>query len=180
MAFRRGIRGQQAGVRKGRGVENQIIWVAQAVSDGFQERQRSVMTMLDFSKAYDTIWWQRLLNTMIEKGLHNRYVLWLSSFLENRQARVRSKGSISRSRTIHQGLPQGSILAPLLFVLYINDLNKMPEMSGKLRTGPTRDEKTNKLHIKVGRRHQVANTTVPLLNSLLLNHIRKGRQCGHN
>ena len=86
--------------------------------------------------------------------------MWLSSFLENRQARVRSKGSISRSRTIHQGLPQGSVLAPLLFVLYINDLNKMPEMSGKLRTGPTRDEKTNKLHIKVGKRHQSNPTNI--------------------
>ena len=154
------ISGQQAGFRKGRGVEDQIIRVAQAVSDGFQSRQRSVMALLDFSKAYDTVWRQRLLNTLIGKGLNNRYVLWLSSFLENRQARVRFNGSISRSRKIHQGLPQGSVLAPLLFVLYIDGLNKMPEMSGKHWTDPSRDEKSRKLHSKAGRRHQANPTNI--------------------
>ena len=84
---------------------NQIIRVVQSVSDGFQERQISLMALLDFSNAYDTVWRQRLLNTLIGKGLNNRYVMWLSSFLENRQARVRFNGSISRSRKIHQGLP---------------------------------------------------------------------------
>ena len=49
------ISGLQAGFRNGIGVENQIIRVAQAVSDGFQERHRSVMTLLGFSKAYDTV-----------------------------------------------------------------------------------------------------------------------------
>ena len=73
-------------------------------------------------------------NILIRKGLNNRYVLWLSSFLENRQARFRFNGSISRSRKNHEGLPQGSVLAPLLFVLYNDGLNEMPEMSGKHRT----------------------------------------------
>ena len=100
--------GQQADFRKGRGVEDQIIRVAQAVSDGFQNRQRSVMALLDFSKAYDTVWRKILLNTLIGKGLNNRYVLWLSPFLENRQASVHFSGSISRGRKIHQVLSQGS------------------------------------------------------------------------
>ena len=73
---------------------------------------------------------QRLLKSLIEKGLNNRYVMWLSSFLENRQARVRLNGSISRSRKIHQRLPQGSVLAPLLFVLYTDGMNKLPEILG--------------------------------------------------
>ena len=67
--------GQQAGFRKGRGLEDQIIRVAQAVLDGFQEKQRSVMALLDFSKPYDTVWRQKLLNTLIRKGLNNRYVI---------------------------------------------------------------------------------------------------------
>ena len=49
------ISGQQAGFRKGRGVEVQIIGVAQAVSNGFQEQHISVMALLDFSKVYDTV-----------------------------------------------------------------------------------------------------------------------------
>ena len=113
----------------------------------------SVMALLDFSKAYDTVWRKILLNTLIGKGLNNRYVLWLSSFLENRQARVRFNGSISCSRKIHQGLPQGSVLAPLLIVLYIDCLKKMSEMSSKHPTDPPKDENIRKLNSKVGKRH---------------------------
>ena len=65
------ISGQQLGFRKRRGVEDQIIWVAWAVLDGFQERQRSVMALLDFSKAYDTVLRQRLLNTLLKIRLNN-------------------------------------------------------------------------------------------------------------
>ena len=92
------ISGQQAGFRKSRCVEDQIIRVAHAVLVVFQEQQRSVMALLDFSKAYETVWRQRLLKTLIEKRLNDRYVLWLSLFLENRQTRVRLNGSISRIR----------------------------------------------------------------------------------
>ena len=84
------------------------------------------MALLDFSNAYDTVWRQRLLNTLIDKGLSNMYMLRLSSLLENRQTRFRFSGSISRSGNIYQGLTQGSVLAPLLFVLYIDGLNEIP------------------------------------------------------
>ena len=134
------ISGQQAGFRKGRGVKDQIIRVAHVMSDGFQERQRSVMALLDYSKAYGTVWQQRILKTLIEKGLNNRYGLWYLHFLKT-DNRVRFNGNIRCSRKIHQGLSQGSALAPLLFLLYIDGLNKMPEVSGKHRTDPTRDEK---------------------------------------
>ena len=49
---------------------------------------------------------------------------------------------------------KASVSAPLLLVLYIDGMKKMPEMSGKHRINPTKDEKNNKLHKKVGRRHQ--------------------------
>ncbi|MEL6805483.1 MAG: reverse transcriptase domain-containing protein, partial [Bacteroidota bacterium] len=48
------------------------------------------------------------------------YVAWLKSFFTNRQARVRFNGELSMSRKIPQGLPQGSVLSPVLFLLYIN------------------------------------------------------------
>ena len=115
----------QAGFRKGRGVEDQIIRVTQAVSDGFQEKKRTVMVLLDFSKAYDTVWRQRLLLSLADKGLPGSYVTWLADFLNNRQARVRFNGSLSRSKKITQGLPQGSVLAPILFLCYIDNLARI-------------------------------------------------------
>ena len=83
------------------------------------------MVLLDFSKAYDTVWRQRLLLTLAEKGLPITYVKWLRSFLDNRQARVRFNNSVSPCKAFHQGLPQGSVLAPLLFICYINSLAEM-------------------------------------------------------
>ena len=118
------IHPSQAGFRKGRSCEDQIIRTIQRISDGFNKKpfHRSVMVLLDFSKAYDTVWKERLLLSMADKGVPLPYIRWLSSFLQNRRARVRFNGTMSGCRPMHQGLPQGSVLAPLLFLFYINSL----------------------------------------------------------
>ena len=59
---------------------------------------------------------------MLDKGVPPIYVKWLYSFLQNRQARFRHDGTPGKSKQIDQGLPQGSVLAPLLFLFYIKNL----------------------------------------------------------
>ena len=117
----------QAGFRKGRGCEDQIIRLVQAVDDAFNAKpmNRSVMVLLDFSKAYDTVWRQLLLNSMLDKGVPADMVRWLYSFLQNRRARVRFNNTTGSSLILQQGLPQGSVLAPILFLFYINDLAEL-------------------------------------------------------
>ena len=114
----------QAGFRRGRSCEDQILRVIQKIEDGFQQSkcQRSVMVLLDFSKAYDTVWREKLLDCMIDKGVPVTIVRWLRAFLSDRHARVRLHNVLSKSRIMQQGLPQGSVLAPLLFLFYINNL----------------------------------------------------------
>ena len=115
---------QQAGFRKGRGCDDQIAKIVQAIENGFQSRpmKRSVIALLDFSKAYDTVWRERLLLSMIDQGVPKTFIRWLHAFLQNRQARVRFCGADSKSKKIRQGLPQGSALSPILFLFYINSL----------------------------------------------------------
>ena len=84
--------------------------------------QRSVLALLDFSRAYDTVWRERLLMCMADKGVPTPYILWIRSFLENRQARVRVNNTLGKSYYLSQGLPQGSVIAPLLFLFYIDNL----------------------------------------------------------
>ena len=121
---------QQAGFRKERGCDDQIARVIQAIGDGFQHHplKRSCLVLLDFSKAYDMVWKEKLLMTMIDKGIPLQIIRWLNSFLENRQARVRVNGELGNNFTMRQGLPQGAVLSPILFLFYINTLaERLPE-----------------------------------------------------
>ena len=93
--------------------------------DGFDQKprmHRSVLVLLDFSKAYDTVWREKLLLSMLDQGIPSQIIRWLRSFLSDRRARVNLHGHLSKMYIFKQGLPQGSVLAPLLFLFYINNL----------------------------------------------------------
>ena len=113
----------QAGFRKGRSCEDQITRIVQAIEDG--PMKRSVLTLLDFSKVYDTFWREKLLLHMLNTGIPPIFIRWIRSFLDDRRGRVQLFNVFSSSRRFTQGLPQSSVLAPLL-LFYINDLASSP------------------------------------------------------
>ena len=67
--------------------EDQITRIVQAIKDGFQQRlmKRSVLALLDFSKAYDTVWREKLLLHMLNTGIPPTFICWVRSFLNDRR-----------------------------------------------------------------------------------------------
>ena len=117
----------QSGFRKLRSTEDQVMRISQDISDGYQDPKpkRTVLALLDFSKAFDTVWRWRLIGILLETGVPLRFVKWVASFLKNRIGKVLLNGSLSSSHQIMHGVPQGAVISPLLFLFYINPVRQV-------------------------------------------------------
>jgi len=77
---------------------------------------------LDFAKAFDTVPHQRLLIKLEGYGVKGKLLEWFKDFLLGRRQRVVVAGSLSEWTQVLSGIPQGSVLGPVMFICYINDL----------------------------------------------------------
>ena len=113
---------EQAGFRQHRSTEDQVTYIAQKIEDGLQDKQHTLTVWIDLEKAYDKVWKDGLRRKLQKSGVTGYMYQWISQYLNNRKARVHVNGSYSRKKTLREGVPQGGVLSPTLFLVFINDI----------------------------------------------------------
>ncbi|KAI5732205.1 hypothetical protein M8J77_023312 [Diaphorina citri] len=113
---------EQAGFRPGRNCVDQVLSLTNHIEAGFQLKQKTSVAFIDLSAAYDTVWREGLLYKFLQVIPCSRTLQLLDNMLSNRNFNVIMGDSISLTKKLNNGLPQGSVMAPLLFNLYISDI----------------------------------------------------------
>ena len=136
----------QHGFRKQRSCVTQLIEVYDKLTELIDDGKSIDIVYLDFKKAFDSIPHERLLQKMKGYGITGKVLNWVRSFLAGRKQRVRIGNSYSNMTDVTSGIPQGSILGPVLFTIFINDLPDALDVNCKVFADDTKIYDDSKKH----------------------------------
>ena len=150
------IPSHQFGFRKHHSTIDQIHRITNIIETSFEKKKVCSAVFLDVSQAFDKVWHQGLIYKL-QRLLPNAYCEFLSAYLSERVFRVKVENNFSKLNPINAGVPQGSILGPLLFLLYTSDVPtssnyyvaSFADDTALLCTGDTVEESTTSLQTAV-------------------------------
>ena len=116
------ITSRQHGFHPGHSCETQLIRVLDDWTSALELGHQMDVIYLDLQKAFDKVPHARLLSKLKSYGIGGKLLQWIENFLSNRRQCVHLHGSKSDWINIFSGVPQGSVLGPFLFIVYVNDM----------------------------------------------------------
>ena len=128
----------QFGYLKGKSTLAQLLSCFHDWSSSRNNSKITDVVFLDLSKAFDSVPHECLLLKLKKYGIDGSLLLWFRQFLTNRQQRVGIHGTYSKWSAVTSGVPQGTILGPILFLIYVNDIPNIVKSSVKLFADDTK------------------------------------------
>ena len=101
---------------------NQMIYISHKIYEALSNGKEVCFVSLDATAAFDRVWHDGLIHKLKNKGISGKLLAWLTNYLVDRKQRVVIKGNSSDWHENKAGVPQGSILGPLLFLIYVDDI----------------------------------------------------------
>ena len=123
----------QHGFRKSHSTSSCLMKLKDDIINAMNKGEITISVFADYSKAFDTIDFKRLLRKLTNLNIDKSFLHWMANYLSDRQHYVQIDNKMSSMLTVGFGVPQGSILGPVIFNLYVSDLSEQVRYSKKLQ-----------------------------------------------